>query len=205
MRLSPINGQKHKIPFEGDYRMAHYINIDHANNKIYDRDEVVFSKKDLLQKFEEFVGVCGYQVTWINNKRAPYELQISNGIKEYTLILYLKNITGAGWFDKPHIKRVQVTNVRNDDMSKYIDTTNNQTLLILGYYNFDNNPIMVAWNAYHYVYHATNRSCYVTIDNLLDGYRNGSIVSECSEQQIWVFNSEHFIGFLDSYIETNKI
>ena len=108
--------------------MAHYINIDHANNKIYDKDEVVFSKKNLLQKFEEFVGVCGYQVTWINNKRAPYELQISNGIKEYTLILYLKNITGAGWFDKPHIKRVQVTNVRNDDMSKYIDTTSNQTI-----------------------------------------------------------------------------
>ena len=125
--------------------------------------------------------------------------------KEYTLVMYLKNITGAGWADKPHMKRVQVSNVRKDDMDKYIDTTNNQTILILGYYNFDDNPVIVAWNAYRYVYHNTVRSCYVSVDNLMDAYKSGMAVTECSNQEIWVFKPNHFEEFLKNYIEQNKI
>lgn len=185
--------------------MGKYININSDCRLEYDRDEVVYKKSELLKKFEEFLQESGFSVRWNETKSSPYAAVVSHGNKEYKLVLYLKNITGAGWSDKPHIKRVQVNNVRNEDATKYIDTTSEQTILILGYYNFDNNPLIVAWNAYKYVYHNTIRSCYVTIDNLIEGYRNGIIETECSEQKIWVFQPKYFGEFLDSYIRDNTI
>ena len=122
-----------------------------------------------------------------------------------SFIMFYKNITGAGWIDKPNIKRVQVTNVRKGDISKYISTSNNETLIILGYYNYDDNPIMVAWNAYHYVYHDTTRSCYVDVNTLIDGYKKGYLNTVYAKQNIWVFTSENFERFLQEYINLNKV
>ena len=185
--------------------MLTYINIDQKGNFVYDSPEKVYKKKELLDKFAEFIGEDGFSLTWKSNTHVPYVATIQKEEKAYKLVLYLKNITGAGWADKPHMKRVQVSNVRNDDMDKYIDTTNEQTILIIGYYNFDNNPLIVAWDAYRYVYHNTVRSCYVSIDNLMDAYRSGFTVTECSNQKIWVFQPAHFERFLNDYIENNKI
>ena len=185
--------------------MLTYVNIDKNNGLVYDASEKVYEKKELLEKFEEFIKQEGFSINWGSSKRAPYVATIKKDGKEYTLVMYLKNITGAGWADKPHMKRVQVSNVRKDDMDKYIDTTNNQTILILGYYNFDDNPVIVAWNAYRYVYHNTVRSCYVSVDNLMDAYKSGMAVTECSNQEIWVFKPNHFEEFLKNYIEQNKI
>ena len=185
--------------------MAKYLNIDKENNTVYDKEEKVYKKKDLLIKFNEYMEQAGFNVNWIETKSSPYEVAITKRDREYKLVLYLKNITGAGWADKPHIKRVQVSNVRKQDNSKYIDTNGKQTILIIGYYNFDNNPIIVAWNAYHYVYHETMRSCYVNIDNLKDGYTNGLVEAECAEHKIWVIKPERFEEFLISYIRENTI
>lgn len=185
--------------------MLTYVNIDNQNNFVYDAPEKVYKKRELLSKFEEFIKAEGFSLSWDFNNRVPYVATVEKDGKKYTLVMYLKNITGAGWADKPHMKRVQVSNVRNDDMDKYIDTTNNQTILIVGYYNFDNNPLIVAWDAYRYVYHNTVRSCYVSIDNLLDAYKSGFAITECSNQKIWVFKPNHFAEFLEDYIDSNKI
>lgn len=185
--------------------MITYVNIDKNNNFVYDAPEKVFKKNILLSKFEEFIEADGFSLSWDSNNRVPYIATIERPGQKYTLVMYLKNITGAGWADKPHMKRVQVSNVRNDDMDKYIDTTSNQTILIIGYYNFDNNPLIVAWDAYRYVYHNTVRSCYVSIDNLREAYKSGFVITECSNQKIWVFRPNHFAEFLKDYIESNKI
>ena len=159
----------------------------------------------MLAKFEDFLKEGSFNVvSWNWVKNVPYDVTVTNGKENYRLVVYLKNISGAGWKEKPHIKRVQVTNVRNDDMDKYIDTTSSETLLILGYYNFDENPIMVAWNAYQYVQHNTNRSCYVNLEHLQEGYKNGMYITTCAEQKIWVFKPESFQNFLKDYIKANK-
>ena len=185
--------------------MVQYINIDKANNLVYDKPEKVYEKGELLQKFEEFVSVNGFVIKErVNTKRVPYEFVLEKNNKRYRIVTYLKNITGAGWADKPHIRRVQVTNIRKDNIDNYIDTTDTEVLVILGYYNFDNNPIMVAWNAYRYISHNTNRSCYVEVKDLQDGYKKGFEQTTCSDQKIWVFRPEYFETFLDNYIDNNR-
>lgn len=182
-----------------------YININHDLCLVQSKDKV-FSKNELFSNFEKFINDSGYKIEkWINRKKAPYELFIvdSNNVMIY-LILYLKNVTGAGWIDKPNIKRVQVSNIKIVSPNNYIGTTQYQTIAILGYYNFDNNPIMIAWDAYEYVNHKTMRSCYITTDSLKRGYENEYLVCNDASQKVWIFNSNYFDEFIKDYIKYNS-
>ena len=182
-----------------------YTNIKSDLSTILEED-VIYSKGQLFDAFESFIKDSGYRVEkWINTNQAPYELLVVDEKDTMThLIIYLKNITGAGWASKPDIKRVQVTNIRVASPDNYVSTTASQSMIILGYYNFDNNPIMVAWDAYRYVKHKTNRSCYVNIDTLKRGYQQGYLISTNSSQKVWLFDSYHFSKFLEDYISYNK-
>ena len=183
-----------------------YYNINIKNEIIKDKPDITFCKKELLNKFQEFIYISGYFIMKKSNlSSVPYDIYISNGKYNYRMLMYFKNITGSGWSNKPNIRRVQVSNVRNDDIDKYINTTDNSFLVILGYYNFDNNPIMVAWNAYNYVYHNTQRSCYIDIDSLQKGYNNGYYKTICSNQSVWIFTPTYFEKFIEDYIKTNKV
>lgn len=187
------------------------MNYKHNINRAFDVEEnsedVIYNKTDLFKKFEQFISVSGFIITkWIKTNAVPYEvLLMDKGGRTYRIVMYLKNITHSGWRDKPWIKRVQVNNVRKIAPESYIDTEITQTLMILGYYNYDDNPLMVGWNAYKYVMHDTERSCYVTIDAMLEGYRKGYHNGTISKQKVWIFTPNYFSAFLKNYIETNKI
>lgn len=186
--------------------MMYYYNVNKQNEIISYKEDKKYSKIQLIREFENFVNINGYTVVGhVDIKSSPYVLNISKGNFIYKIIMYYKNITGAGWNDKPNIRRVQVTNVRNADINKYISTSSNSLFVIFGYYNFDDNPIMVAWNAYNFVYHTTTRSCYVSIDLLVEGYKQGFIKTCYSKQQIWIFTPDNFEMFLDDYIKCNKV
>lgn len=182
-----------------------YLNIKKDNSTVISPDKV-YKKNELIKKFEEFICNSDFiLLKWIKNSCAPYECVIvdKKGVK-YDLILYLKNITGAGWSQKINRKRAQVSNVKVVSPADYIPTSDNRSFLILGYYNFDDNPIMVAWDAYRYIKHNTMRSTYISVDNLLRGYKNGYIITTDSSQKVWIFNSCHFEKFLNDYILYNK-
>lgn len=182
-----------------------YTNLLKDLTTVYAED-IKHPKEKLLEEFERFINDSGYKVEkWLNTNCVPYELLIVDETEKMThLVIYLKNITGAGWEDKPDIKRVQVTNIRVASPDNYVSTTASQTMLILGYYNYDNNPIMVAWDAYRYVKHKTNRSCYVNIDTLKRAYQTGYLITNNSSQKVWLFDSYHFSKFLEDYIAYNR-
>ena len=182
-----------------------YLNIRKDLSTILSEDKV-FKKKELLEKFKEFIESSGFKLkNWIKNSCAPYEcLVLDQNNNVYDLIIYLKNITGAGWKDKTNRKRAQVSNIKVVSPDDYVPTSNNRTLLILGYYNFDDNPIMVAWDAYRYIKHNTMRSTYINVDNLVRGYENGYIVTTDASQKVWIFDSNHFEKFLIDYIAYNR-
>lgn len=178
-----------------------YYNINKNQNLVLSEDKK-FSKNELKIQFENFIKESGYHIeSWINQNSTPYELIIANEERKIHLHLFLKNITGAGWEDKPKIKRVQVKNVRTTSIKDYVKTSNRETLMILGYYNYDDNPIMVAWDAYRYIRHNTIRSCYVNVDTLQQGYSNGYFVGTDSDQKVWLFDTYHFEKFVEDYIK----
>lgn len=182
-----------------------YTNIKHDNSLDFRTDYIAFSKKELLVEFENCAKVAGIDaIEWFDKKESPYQCRLVNRIRKYHLYMYLKNISGAGWENKPWVKRVQVPNIRYQHPDYYVDTKDDTTMLIIGYYNYDMNPILVAWDAYGYVMHSTVRSCYVEVDDLLRGYEAGYYEGECAGQKIWVFKPEHLCRFLDEYICRNS-
>lgn len=182
-----------------------YLNIRKDLSTVLAEDKV-YKKQELLHKFEEFISEAGFTLKqWIKNSCAPYECLVLNKENEvFDLIVYLKNITGAGWKQKVNRKRAQVSNVKVVSPEDYIPTSSNRTFLILGYYNFDENPLMVAWDAYRYIKHNTMRSTYISVDNLLRGYEKGYVVTTDSSQKVWIFDSKNFETFLLEYISYNK-
>ncbi len=183
-----------------------YTNINHDCSLAFDTDYVSYSKKELIVEFEHCARDSGAKkVEWFDKGESPYKCVLHFGDKRYRVFMYLKNISGAGWETKPWIKRVQVPNIRLQHPDYFVRTEDNQTVLIIGYYNYDLNPILVAWDAYGYVMHTTVRSCYVEVDDLLKGYKEGYYVGECSGQKIWVFKPEYLNRFLDNYIKQKSI
>ena len=138
------------------------------------------------------------EFSFISSSQLKIEL-ILNGEK-YSFVSFLKNITGAGWENKPKIKRVQVSNVKNLDSNRLYVSCEKEFNMIIGYYNYDNNPIFVAWDAYRYLNHNTIRSCYVTVDSLKVGYIKRYYEGVDSAQKIWIFDQEHLKEYIINYI-----
>ena len=182
-----------------------YTNIKHDNTLEHGTSYTPFSKKQLIDVFEQCAIESGYSgVEWNDKNESPYQCTIRGKNTDLKLFMYLRNISGAGWEDKPWIKRVQVPNVRLQKPDYYVRTNKNQTFLILGYYNYDSNPIFVAWDAYDYVIHSTIRSCYVSVEDLIVGYNQGLYEGYYAKQKIWVFLPRHFNDFLTRYIDANS-
>ena len=183
--------------FLGDCML--YLNVTKNNefvmseDKKYDRNSLITLTIKELEKSD----VTNVSIAF-RNKRFFLKFELDN--QEYLFDMFLKNITGAGWEDKPEIKRCQVSNAKNDDIDIEI-IEHKKYNLILGYYCFDENPILVAWDPYRYMNHNTIRSCYVTVDTLKRGYEKGFYEGVVSSQKLWVFKGECFVKFVNRYIE----
>lgn len=170
------------------------------DNRIVTSEEVSIPKKTIIKEFESLFSKTSYSfVKWNNVKRAPYECVISDGLKRINVLIYLKWISNAGWEKKPHIKRVQVSNPKNLNLDFFRYDDMNKISLIIGYYNYEK-PIFVSWNPLEYRRHNTNRSCYVDVENLINGYNNRFESSVCMGQKIVMFTPDRFQQFLDSHM-----
>lgn len=175
-----------------------YFNIKNDLSLVLSED-VKYTHKQLVENLKLEMSKSDINLTQlikISNSQLDAIIDIDG--KKYSFITLLKNITGAGWKDKPKIKRVQVSNITDDC---YVKDSNAVFNLIIGYYNYDNNPIIVCWDAYRYLNHKTLRSCYVSVDSLKLGYLKGYYDGVDSSQKIWIFKGEYFKKFLESYIE----
>lgn len=170
------------------------------DNSIIQASDKKYPAKHLNEKFLELLEKNKYYI-YKSNSKSPIDIVVKDEKdKLYRLVVFLRNITGAGWSEKKHFKRVQVVNVRFCQPDKFISTTSNQAMFILGYYNFDNNPIYAAWDLYRYTNHNTNRSCYVTVDHLVRGFNEGFYEGVSSDNIIWVFKEDYFWKFINRYI-----
>jgi hypothetical protein len=66
--------------------MLTYVNIDKNNGLVYDAPEKVYEKKELLEKFEEFIKQEGFLITWESSKRAPYVATIKRMARNILLL-----------------------------------------------------------------------------------------------------------------------
>lgn len=176
-----------------------YFNVDKNLNFVLSEDKK-YSKDDLIKNVkEEFIKSGINVIDTVKLSHSLVKMVLNFDEKTISVIMYLKNITGAGWKDKPKFKRVQVANLKFDS-PEFLISSNNTINLIMGYYNFDDNPILVCWDAYRYLEHNTVRSCYVTVDSLKRGYIKKFYEGVDSGQKLWIFEGLYSKQFFNDYL-----
>lgn len=182
------------------------INIDNDNNLINSNDRK-YTKQEIFSSFIEIIVKAGFKVLDIKTGN-PNHIKLSDGDYEYNLVYILKNISNAGWKNKPNYKRIQVYNLKNETKDINFNKVDDKFFVIyIGYYNFDNNPLLVVWDALRYLNHNTQRSCYVTTDMMQLAYDAGFIETIVSGQKVWISKPTKFRDMLYSiskYYEVNK-
>lgn len=175
-----------------------YMNVK-KNNEYVLSEDVKFNRDELISRVLKEIAKSCFENVDLRYNNKQFWLSFDYNSNNFLFEMFLKNITGAGWKEKPDIKRCQVSNAKNEDIN--IEIINNKKYnLILGYYCFDDNPILVAWDPYRYLNHNTIRSCYVTVDTLKRGYEKGFYEGVVSSQKLWVFTGENFEKFVNRYI-----
>ena len=113
----------------------------------------------------------------------PFSVCFEEG-KTIRVHIYAKNISGAGWSDKPEIKRIQVKK-----LPEIPRQTKDDFYVLCGVCDYDSQVILAAWDPQNYMTHNTCCSCYVYISSLekaingglFHGLNKGKEVMTCSE------------------------
>lgn len=123
-----------------------------------------------------------------------HKFEIIYNNRPFILNLYLKNVVNSGWSDKPFIKRIQVPSF----LGKTIPANSKNSIsLFLGIAFVCDEPVFVVWNPFSFVYHKTNRSCYVTVQTLAETYQAGLLKTIDSKKEIVGCDKNNFKRLLD--------
>src|SRR5690554_6067570 len=153
--------------------------------------------EEVLVKSLELSGYSEIQIN--KNKDNMYEITLRK-ISNYKIYLFLRNVSNAGWSDKPEKRRVQVTAF---DVKKLPPTGKHVTAMILGVQEIFDRFIFVAWDIYKYGGHATNRSCYINTTNIYNAFLRGFITTMDQSQKVWLADSYNLDKLINNYIEYN--
>ena len=122
--------------------------------------------------------------------------------KKVSLNFLLKNVVNSGWANKPEIKRIQVKAISQENIPI---NTSNSCSLFAGIAFVNNEAVLAVWNPFMYVFHKTNRSCYVRVESLAIASRDGFLKTEDCKQEVLICDSKHFDSLLNVYLERNSI
>ena len=122
--------------------------------------------------------------------------------KELKLSILTKNIVNSGWVEKPYIKRIQVTSFIGKQIEKNVDGS---CSLFLGIAFANSKPIFIVWNPFLFVFHKTNRSCYVNVESIARCYHLGFLKTNDAKKEVYLCDSKHFCDLIKKFVEDNSV
>lgn len=130
-------------------------------------------KEKLINLFMASVKKSGYEITRLEkaddtNPFEPFEIIATDGSK-YTIHVCLKNISGAGWSDKPEIKRIQIKQLPELPRQR-----KKEFYILCGVCAYEETTLLAIWDPANYVTHNTVCSCYVYFSSLEKAMNNGA-------------------------------
>ena len=162
-----------------------------------------FSRKQRIDLIKRCLLISG--VNLIDEKQLDnsfHRFNVCLDGKEFSLDLLLKNISNSGWSDKPLIKRIQVRALPVDEIEK---NTVRGCSIFIGVAYANESPILVAWNPFMFLYHNTNRSCYIDVKLLASCQHEGFLKATSSNQKVILADTSHFLELIEEYRRQNTI
>lgn len=121
----------------------------------------------------------------------PYQIHLQNGLS-MTVHIYAKNISGAGWSDKPEIKRIQIKKLPNIPRQK-----KNELYVLCGVCNYGGEDLLAVWDPMNYMTHNTCCSCYVYISSLEKALNTGLFHGLNKGKEVMTCSARHFGDLLN--------
>ena len=154
------------------------------------------SQEEINIKIEEFLTKSSFHVKDKKVTIIPYLYKVEDVARKINIHFICKNITNAFLPGKPDVYRIQISTI-NDI---FVYTNKNETMLLCGLCLYKDKWLLVVWNAYRYLNHKTNRSCYVNESTLEDCYNSGYCFSRDFSQESWICDIDHFNLLIRDYI-----
>lgn len=165
-------------------------------------DNSSLDMKQRIDLIKEFFMNANIQVSSVSKEDEYfYTFKVRIDSIDKLFYIYPKNIVNSGWSEKPFIKRIQVPSF----FGKNIPINNkSQCSMFLGIAFVNNQPIFAVWNPFSYVFHKTNRSCYVNVESLDICYHNCFHKTIDSKKEIWLCDKNNMGKLLEMYAEENS-
>lgn len=122
--------------------------------------------------------------------------------KQLELNILTKNVVNSGWVEKPYIKRIQVTSFIGKQIEK---NTDGSCSLFLGIAFANSKPIFIVWNPFLFVFHKTNRSCYVNVESIARCFHLGFLKTNDARKDVYLCDSKHFSELIERFIDDNSV
>lgn len=155
-----------------------------------------YSIEEINENIEKIIIHSLFKIKNKSTKKNPYIYKIEDVARKINVYFICKNVTSSGWSDKPGIVRIQIKNISEI----FIYTNKNETMLISGLCMYKDKIILIVWNAYRYMNHKTNRSCYANVEMLENCYNKGYFFSRDFDQEIWLCDEWHFNLLIRDYV-----
>ena len=183
-------------------------NINEQGKIVTSDNPTILSPAKLRDIIYNALNTNQYVFEWEQNTKQPYSGLFFDGIKEIHLYIYVWNITPTHIYNNPEQKGIQIRNtVENDGFNRPISDT--QKTLLLGVYNCPKQPIIAAWDSWHYRNHGQN-TCYIDISELRRGLidsiyecEHGCKVYTMIEENLPVYASQLSQGNITSLVSTS--
>lgn len=168
-------------------------------------NNINYSKEELLNKFQRFLTNAGYIIEKceINSKiNAFFNIYLAKEKEKLIIHASVKKISSAYFPNNDSVYRIQTGPI---DMELLPENSKNEISILVGYYKIDNTEILALWNAFYFVGHKKNRSCYLTIENLNETIENGDLITSYSSTPVYITTKERTSIILNKFIQDNKI
>lgn len=170
------------------------------------KSENTLSKFNLLVLFEQLISKSGFLLVNykdINDKLENFHsLVIEKDKRRFEIIFNIRNISDAYLPNRPEIKRRQVGKLVFDELPS---NQKNRAVMLLGLKIINSEPVLVCWNPFYFVGHATNRSCYVAQSSMEKALQCGLYVGEDCKTRVYACFGSNFNRLLKLFVEENAL
>ena len=159
-------------------------------------------KKQRIDVVKSFFMASDFEIIDIK-ENAPFTcFSVRRAGRTLSLYLLLKNIVNSGWSNKPYIKRIQIMSLANVDVPH---NSGNTYSILLGIGIVNGQPIVCVWNPFLFVFHKSNRSCYVLVKSLALCHHVGFYSTNDSGNDLLLSDKNNFGKLIFEYIDRYEV